>query len=178
MEALKKDYFEFFSLPRRFGIDEQRLQDAHRRVQSGMHPDRFAGASETERRYAVQLTAQANEAFRVLRAPVSRAAYLCELAGIPVSAETHTAMPPDFLMQQMEWREALEEARAGGDPSALKGLSEDVASETLRLVDELLDAIDVRDDMVRAAGLVRRLMFLDKFASELDGARRRLQTVG
>ena len=106
----KKNHFEFLGLPERFELDTSRLQQVYLRLQAAVHPDRYANAGATEHRIAMQLATQVNEAYRTLLDPGRRAAYLCELRGAPIRAETNTAMAREFLMQQMQWREALEEA--------------------------------------------------------------------
>ena len=102
--ALAKNHFSLFGLPQAFAIDPAALDSAYRAVQAEVHPDRFAGANDAERRRAVQFSAQVNEAYQTLRAPLARARYLLGLKGIDVGAESNTAMPADFLMAQMEWR--------------------------------------------------------------------------
>ena len=170
MDILTKSHFELLGLPERFGIDPAELQQAFRRLQAAVHPDRFASAGGTERRIAMQLATRANEAYRTLSDPGRRAAYLCERHGVPLQAETNTAMSRAFLMQQMEWREALEDARAAGDRAALGGLSRLLCDHRDRLLDEIGAAIDVEHDYPRAADAVRRWMFVDKFGAEVAAA--------
>lgn len=168
--ALLLDHFALFSLPRRFAIDPAALAEAYRRVLGGVHPDRFAAAPDAERRLAMQVATQVNEAHRVLRDPTRRAAYLCTLLGVDVEAESNTAMPVEFLVQQMEWREALAEARASRDAASLVALRATLDAQAAALQAGLADALDVRTDASEAASLARRMMFLDKFRSEVDAA--------
>jgi molecular chaperone HscB len=135
-----------------------------------VHPDRFAAAGDAERRIAMQLATRANEAYRTLADPGRRAAYLCELHGVPLNAETNTAMSTDFLVQQMEWREALDEARTRRDPQVLAGLARALCDHRARLLDEIGQAIDIDRDHGRAADAVRRWMFVDKFGLEVASA--------
>jgi molecular chaperone HscB len=162
------DHFELFGLPPRFAIDLDALERAYKDVQSRVHPDRFASGTAAERRVAMQWATRANEAYTTLRSPQKRAAYLVERAGVPIEAETNTAMPPAFLMQQMEWREALDEAR--GDPEALAGVRSTMQSERDELLAAIERAIDERGDHAQAAALVRQLMFIDRFAAEIGHA--------
>jgi molecular chaperone HscB len=162
------DHFELFGLPPRFKIDPDALERAYKDVQSRVHPDRFAAGTAAERRVAMQWATRANEAYTTLRSPQKRAAYLVERAGVPINAETNTAMPPAFLMQQMEWREALDDAR--GDPAALARLRTTMNEERDRLLAAIGQAIDETHDHARAAALVRQLMFVDRFASEIGTA--------
>jgi molecular chaperone HscB len=143
------------------------LERSYREIQSRVHPDRFAHAGEAERRASLQWTTRVNEAFQVLKNPVSRACHLLELHGVDVAFETNTAMPSDFLMQQMELREALEEAK---DAAQLDELSKQLRKARASLESEIADAIDRKKDYAGAAGLVRKLQFLDKLHSEIDAA--------
>lgn len=161
------DHFALFGLPVRFSLDVRELEAAWRAVQARVHPDRFAAGSDAERRVAMMWASRANEAYRILRAPLSRARYLCELAGVDLQVETNTVMAPAFLMRQMEWREALAEARQSGDPVRIAALADELDAahaEMARCVGELLDA----GDAVTAGQRVREWMFIDRMTAELD----------
>ena len=160
-------HFELFGLPPAFSIDELMLEKAYRDIQSQVHPDRFAHAGDAERRASLQWTTRVNEAFRVLKNPVSRARHLLELHGIDVAFETNTAMPAEFLMQQMELREKLEEAK---DATALDALRTDLVSEKRALEKSIGDAIDTQKDYKAAADNVRKLQFLHRLDEEIDEA--------
>jgi molecular chaperone HscB len=164
------DHFALFALPARFAIDERALESAHKAVQSKVHPDRFASGTAAERRIAMQWAARANEAYCTLKSPLARAAYLCERAGAPIGAESNTAMPAPFLLQQMEWREAVEEARRSGDAVQLAGLEQTMTAERDRLIGTIAEAIDRDGDYAAAARLVRQLMFIEKFGEEVRAA--------
>src|SRR4026208_2627969 len=110
-KALTSNHFELFGLVPAFALDVARLDAAYRDIQAKVHPDRFAHAGDAERRASMQMTTRVNEAYRTLKSPVQRAKYLLELNGVDVAFETNTAMPREFLVQQMEIREKLEEAR-------------------------------------------------------------------
>ena len=168
--GLTQNHFELLGLPARFAVDPARLEHGYRELQSQVHPDRFAVASEPERRVAMQWATRANEAYRTLRDPLERARYLLHLKGYDTGEETNTAMPPDFLMQQMEWREAVAEARAAHDARGLRKLHTDLAelrADMLRLLERALDA-DANFDA--GCSLVRKLRFLDKLEEEIDEA--------
>ena len=133
-----------------------------------MHPDRFANAGDAERRASLQWTTRVNEAFQILKNPVARAKHILDLHGVDVAFETNTAMPAEFLMQQMELREALEAAVQRKDPAVVDSLRRDLRDEEAALQKQIAEAIDARQDYQGAAGLVRKLMFLDRLDEEID----------
>jgi molecular chaperone HscB len=164
-----QNHFELFNLPARFDIDAGALDTAYRDVQGRVHPDRFVNATDAERRVAMQWATRANEAYQTLKNPMKRAQYLCELNGVDLKTESNTAMPMDFLMQQMEWREELGDARASKDAGALDALDAQLKRERkgrLQAIGKQLDA----GDFEQAAQGVRALMFLDKFGDEVQYA--------
>lgn len=163
-------HFALFDLPETFALDMGRLERARLAVQAQVHPDRHAAGTDRDRRLAMQWAAQANTAYRVLKNPSSRAAYLCERRGAPVDAENNTAMPADFLLQQMQWREALDDIRTGRDRNALQALVGEVRAQRDRRLEAIGEALDVHDAPQTAAGHVRALMFLDRFLDELHQA--------
>jgi molecular chaperone HscB len=165
------NHFELFGLPVRFAIDPGALDAAYRSVQSQVHPDRFVHATDVEKRVAMQWASRANEAYRVLRAPLKRAAYLCELNGTHLETESNTAMPAAFLMQQMEWREQLDALKASRDMQGLIALSRELQAEGRILEAAVALAADTDGDYAAVAEQVRRWMFVDKFAAELESLR-------
>lgn len=167
---LPPDHFQLFDLPPRFALDAAALDAAYRRVQGQVHPDRFAAGTAAENRVAMQWATQANEAYRTLKSPLKRAAYLCERAGVPIDAESNTSMSAEFLMQQLQWREALDDARSGLDTAALQALDRGMASERERLLGQIGRALDADSDHARAVSLVRQLMFIEKFGTEIASA--------
>jgi molecular chaperone HscB len=174
MNALRKSHFELFGLPERYGIDAADLDAAYRRVQGAVHPDRFAGGSDAERRVAMQMATHVNEAYRTLRDPARRAAYLCALHGVELQVESNTAMTPAFLVQQMQWREELEEAREQRSEPALQAIRDELDARRGDLLGRLGRAIDEQGDYHLAAQEVRQLMFLDRFAQDIDAAHEHL----
>jgi molecular chaperone HscB len=164
------DHFELFGLEPAFALDAERLERAYREIQSKIHPDRFAHAGDAERRAAMQWTTRVNEAFRTLKDPVRRAKYLLELHGVDVAFETNTAMPADFLMQQLELREALELAAAERDAGALDRLRAGLHAGRRELEAALGERIDAAKDYAAAADLTRKLMFLAKLDADIDAA--------
>lgn len=154
-------------MPERFAIDRAALEQAYRRLQATVHPDRFGTGSPAEQRVALQWATLANEAVRVLRDPIARAAYLCERHGAPIHAESNTAMPREFLQTQLQWREALEQADDDADADGLDRLQAEAQTERDRCVEALADAIDRRADFAAGAELTRQLMFIDRLLREL-----------
>src|SRR3954470_19436836 len=118
----QRNHFELLGLPVAYTVDSTRLERCYRDLQTRVHPDKFAAATEAERRVAMQWATRANEAYRTLRDPLHRARYLLHLKGFDTGEESNTSMPPDFLMQQMEWREAAAEGRAEQDTRGLERL--------------------------------------------------------
>ncbi|MGB6054806.1 MAG: Fe-S protein assembly co-chaperone HscB [Burkholderiaceae bacterium] len=168
-----QNHFQLFNLPQRFALDAAALDAAYHEVQNQTHPDRFAHAGAAEKRVAMQWATRANEAYQTLKNPLSRAAYLCELNGVDLQTESNTAMPAAFLMQQMEWREALDEAVAGRDMPALEWLERDIGAAWGDLAAQAGALLDSGDFEAAAQG-VRRLMFLDKFGRDVAAAFERL----
>jgi molecular chaperone HscB len=161
-----QNHFELFHLPQRFALDMSSLEEAYREVQNQVHPDKFARAPEAERRVAMQWATRANEAYQTLKNPFKRAAYLCELHGVDLETESNTSMPREFLMQQMEWREELDEARQSRDLEALENLAGQLHATIKRQLVKIGAQIE-GDDYENAAQGVRQLMFLEKFGSEV-----------
>jgi molecular chaperone HscB len=170
MLDIHQNHFELFDLPTSFLIDRALLDQSYRKLQSEVHPDRFAAGSSAERLRSMQWATHANEAYQTLKSPVSRARYLLQLNGIDTQEETNTAMPADFLMQQMEWREDIDEARSALDIDALEKLLLELNREAIAQESELHTAIDEQRDYPRAAGIVRKLRFLDKVRDEIQQA--------
>ena len=153
--SLQASDFALFGLPERFAIDGAQLDAKWKALQGAAHPDRFATETPAAQRVAMQWAIRINEAYRRLKDPLARAAYLCALHDTDVGAETNTAMPAAFLMQQMEWRDALSDEVIASRNATLKSLQAQID-----------DAADV--DWRRVAGTVRGLMFVDKFMSDID----------
>jgi molecular chaperone HscB len=165
-----RNHFELFGLPVSFAVDPAALERAYRDLQGRVHPDRFASASEAERRVAMQWATRANEAYRTLRNPIDRARYLLGLKGFDTDEESNTSMPPDFLMQQMEWREAVEEGRSARDAAALERLRGEIRGERVEMHSVLARALGGDRNYDAGCSLVRKLRFLDKIEAEIDDA--------
>ena len=168
-DGVMRNHFDLFNLPPTFAMDGGALDAAYRDVQGQVHPDRFVNATDAEKRVAMQWATRANEAYQTLKNPQKRAQYLCELHGVDLKTESNTAMPMAFLMQQMEWREALGDARAAKDLAALEALDAQVGNDRKARLAEVGRQLDA-DDYEQAAQGVRALMFLEKFGQELHYA--------
>ena len=162
---LQSTDFEIFGLPPAFALDRAALDARWKDLQREAHPDRHAAADAQTQRQAMQWSVRINEAYQRLKDPLQRATYLCELHGAPVQAENNTAMPAAFLMQQMQWREDLEEART---PEALERMADEVAAARRQMLAELQQTADQRHDWPALAGQVRALMFVERFARDVE----------
>ena len=162
---LDDDDFTLFDLPRRHALDRSELDRRWRALQSEVHPDRFAAQGGAAQRVAMQWAVRVNEAYQRLKDPLRRAAYLCELAGVPIGAENNTAMPAAFLMQQMAWREALDDATS---LPAVQALQAEVDTAERSLTEDVAASLDDRHDAAAAAGLVRALMFVQRFRQDIE----------
>ncbi len=168
---LSDDDFTLFGLPPRFALDRAALDDCWRALQARVHPDRFASEGAAAQRLAMQWAMRINQAYQRLKDPLQRGAYLCEQRGAPIQAENNTAMPSAFLMQQMAWREALDEAQ---HIAAVEQLDALVAADQQRLLAELGHTLDALGDVTAAAQQVRALMFVARFRDDIH---RRLEAL-
>ena len=162
---LQSTDFELFGIPMQFSQDRAQLDARWKELQREAHPDKFAAQGAAAQRVAMQWSVRINEAYQRLKNPLKRASYLCELNDAPINAEDNTAMPADFLMQQMEWREALDEAKTVKDLEELALQSKCNGLKQLSKVEQMLDG---NRDFLAAAQQVRSLMFIERFASEVD----------
>jgi molecular chaperone HscB len=165
---LQADDFELFGLPRRFAQERAQIDLRWKELQRQAHPDRFAAQGAAAQRVAMQWSVRINEAYQRLKDPQKRAAYLCELHGAPLRAEDNTAMPAAFLLQQMQWREALDDAADAGDASALDALEREVQQAQAATLAQCAQLLDQAQDWAGAAQQVRALMFLARFVQELQ----------
>jgi molecular chaperone HscB len=170
------DHFALFGLSPFFRIDALALDKRFRELQARVHPDRFAHAGESERRVSLQWATRVNEAYQTLKNPLSRARYLLDRTGQGTDGENNTVMPPEFLMEQMEWREAVAEARQAREVTELEQLHHRVKQRMNKVYDQLAELFDDRHDYAVAADRVRRLMFLEKLLFEIDDGMAALET--
>jgi molecular chaperone HscB len=162
---LRSSDFELFGLPERFEQDRDAIDARWKQLQREAHPDRFAAQGAAAQRVAMQWSVRINEAYQRLKEPIRRAGYLCELRGAPISAENNTAMPAQFLVEQMEWREALDDAKSQKD---LDALEEQLGSARMQALERIARLIDEEGDAAAAAQQVRALMFIERFGRDVE----------
>ena len=165
-----KNFFELFGFQPAFKLDLDQLDKTYRDIQSQVHPDKFAHLGDAERRLSMQWATLANEAYQTLKKPINRARYLLQLRNVETQEETNTAMPADFLMEQMELREAIMDANMSHDMGALERLERGLKNDIKSLHAALGQQLDVDADYAGAAQNVRKLRFLEKLAAEINDA--------
>jgi molecular chaperone HscB len=170
MIDFSQDYFALFGLPARYRFDPAELDAAYRKLQSEVHPDRFASAGDDERRLALQSSSRVNEAYRALKSPLERARYMLLLRGVDALAETDTSLPPEFLEQQLECRESLAEAIERRDTKALADLQRTVDASAAVLESSLASQLDLTTTPAEARVTLRKLTFLSKVAADIRTA--------
>jgi molecular chaperone HscB len=168
---LQSSDFELFGLPCRFSQDRANLDQRWKDLQREAHPDRFVAQGAAAQRLAMQWSVRINEAYQRLRDPLKRAAYLCELRGAPVNAENNTVMPAVFLMQQMAWREALDDATTMDD---LDALAQQVMASRSAALQSCAALLDDQGDATGAVQQVRALMFIERFSADVQVRQDRL----
>ena len=157
--------FELFALPERFVQDSAAIEARWKELQREVHPDKFAAQGPSAQRVAMQWSVRVNEAYKRLRDPLQRAAYLCERRNAPIDAENNTAMPGEFLIEQMAWRETLEDAQSEGDVEKVSAELARARALTLGRIETLLDD---SGDAAAAAQQVRALLFIERFAHDVE----------
>jgi molecular chaperone HscB len=164
------DHFSLLGFVRAQQLDLAELDARFRDVQARVHPDKHAHAGESDRRLAMQWATRINEAYQTLKSPLSRARYLLQLLGYDPQVDSNTAMPAEFLMAQMELREAVSEARGNGDESALDAARTQLLGDMKTAYQYLVELIDQHKNYLAASALVRQLMFQEKLLNEIDDA--------
>jgi molecular chaperone HscB len=162
---LQSNDFVLFGLPEHFAQERAAIDARWKELQRHAHPDRFTAQGAAAQRIAMQWSVRINEAYQRLKDPLKRAAYLCELRGAPIQAESNTAMPQAFLLEQMEWREALDEARSSDDLDTLAAQLQRARRERLAALEDLIDR---RADYAQAAQQVRALMFIERLGADIE----------
>lgn len=165
---LSQNYFEIFGLPVSFQVDLPHLAEQYRELQKTIHPDKFANASDRDRRLAVQQAALINEAFHTLKSPLKRARYLLQLKGIVFDDQHETSFEPEFLMEQMELREILSGIRQKEDAlGSLANFMQDI-DDKIQAMHKQLALFIQQDDLDHAKSQIHKLQFLEKLMNECE----------
>jgi molecular chaperone HscB len=165
--AMPQSYFALFNLEPCFALPGEQLDAAYRQLAAQVHPDRFANAAPAERRLALSLATSANEAYRTLKRPLLRAQHLLGLRGVDV-LDGGARISQEFLLEQMDWRETLSDARAGRNAKGLQQLGELVRRRSADLLQQLAAQLDADGDNCAAARTVQQLMYVDKLLFDID----------
>ncbi|MDD2768345.1 MAG: Fe-S protein assembly co-chaperone HscB [Methylococcus sp.] len=169
-EMAPRNFYEFFQMPEIFRLDLSVLDSHYLELQARVHPDKAAHLSDVEKRLSLQWATFANEAYHTLKRPLDRARYLLRINGVDTREEDNTAMPAEFLLEQIEWREEMQDAVAGRSEAALDRLGFRLKKEMDHLIESLGAMLDVEQSHPEAAVLVRQLAFLEKLKRDLDQA--------
>jgi len=172
--SLSSNDFELFGLPQQFDTDTNALDHTWKQLQKQVHPDQFSAQGAADKRLAMQWSVRVNVAYQRLKHPVKRAAYLCQLRGVPVNAEHNTSMPAEFLVQQMQWREELEDSVY---TQQVEQLQQHVRQEKNNLLQQCAQALDQQSDHLLASQKVRALMFIERFEQDLHNRLERLDNI-
>ena len=178
MLDFSKNYFELFGLPVGFVVDSDALAGRYRELQRVMHPDRFANASDQEKRLSMQSATQVNEAYQTLRDPLRRAIYLLSLHGAAIDTDKETTHDTAFLVEQLELREELEQAFDAPDPYAVIGdLLDRIGARIKSLLAQMAILFETpnEESLEAARELVRKMQFLQKLYSQAEAAEARLE---
>jgi len=170
MIDFSQNHFQLFGLEPAFDIEPGRVEQAYRDLQAQVHPDKFAHATDAEKRLSMQWATHVNEAYQTLKQPIARARYLLRLNGVETQEETNTAMPAEFLMAQMEWREAIGEAKEAAEIVELDHLSSKLRKEMHQLEARLAQQLDTEHDYAHAAETVRKMRFFEKLKDDIHSA--------
>ena len=162
-------YFTLFQLPTSYTLDLATLEQNYRTLAAQFHPDKYTTANPFEQKQALMMSATINQAYTTLKSPIDRAAYLLQQHNINPDDPHNTQIDPEFLMQQMQWRETLAEAQAEQDHAALQDLQHEIAQAQTQLYQQLEHAF-AQADYPAASDLVRQGRFLNKLHSEIQNA--------
>lgn len=171
MLDFSQNHFELFSLPVAFPVDQDRLSERYRALQQALHPDRFAAAGEREKRLSMQASSRVNEAYQTLKDPLTRARYLLSLHAGETAGENETTKDMAFLMEQMELREALAEAKDRSDPyAAVSEVIDRLGDLSSQLIGALAECLDTPapEDLDKVRELIRKLQFVSKCRVEAE----------
>lgn len=171
--AHTQTHFELFELPASFELDLEDLSQRYRELQRAVHPDKFANASDYERRLSVEKAAAINEAYQTLKSPQQRARYMLELQLVSFDDEKDMALDPAFLMEQIELRESLAELSQSNDPlTNLNQIMSDIKKRISVVLEEISKqfALGQLDDEQKnnVKQLIHKMQFLNKLQQEAE----------
>lgn len=164
----KSNYFDLFSLPVAYPVDRRKLDERYLKLQQQFHPDRYAGKGDTEKRLAVQTISLINQAYEALKSPLQRAAYLLELRGVNADRETHVTSDGEFLMQQMQLRETLDDVAEKSDPAAALDQFRDVVEDNFRELQTEFQTQYEADELTEAFDTLAKMQFFSKLLGEAE----------
>ena len=162
------NFFTLLQLPEAFVIDLETLHQNYQSIQKDIHPDRFATFDDEAKLESIKKTAQVNDAYQTLKSPIRRAEYLLQLKGINIHDEKYTAVPQDFLMQQMEWREELETHKL--NKVALEKLAQDIQKNKNDMMNQLPSFFDDKNHLNDAIRVTREINFIEKIEQHINDA--------
>jgi molecular chaperone HscB len=187
----REDHFAVLGVPRRYDLDAGELEARYKDLSRRLHPDRFARADQRARRASLQRTVQLNEAWRALRDPLKRAEYLLELGGVKLATDDGgarsggVAAPPALLMEILELREALDDARAAGDDAKVTRMGEDMRARAAQATERVAQGLASTPDAAGLEAVARELValryyrrFLDEVASHAEARERAAEEAG
>ena len=165
---MTQNFFTLLNLPEAFVVDLKKLDQHYQAIQKEIHPDRFASLNDETKMESVKKTAQVNDAYQTLKSSIRRAEYLLHLYGFDINDEKYTAVPQDFLLQQMEWREELETHTKNKE--ALEKLASEVAIKKKQKIDLLPTYFDKKNNLPEAIKITRELNFIEKIEQHISDA--------
>ena len=160
--------FALFDLPVAFQVDSGLLNERYLALQKSLHPDNFSAASAQEQRLAIQKSAEINDALRILKDPITRADSIIAInTGKTENPEEKSNNDIDFLMQQMEWRETLENIENRQDTDELTAFTQEINQIRHAILSELSTTLDAQQwDIARA--ITDKLRFIKKLQAEIE----------
>ncbi len=161
------DPFATLGIARSFEVDLAATEKTHRELSRALHPDRFVNAGVSERRAALSKAVEVNEAWRIVRDPIRRAEALLELEGVKAPEGKEAQPDAEFLMEMLELREALAEAKAERDLEAVRKMAAQIAARTKAVEIVLADGFG-RGAAASLVGKVGELRFYRRFLDEVS----------
>ncbi|AGF48258.1 molecular chaperone HscB [Candidatus Kinetoplastibacterium oncopeltii TCC290E] len=159
------NYFSTFGLPVSFSIDQNKLEKSWRHLSCIVHPDRYINSDDIDRKSSIEMASFVNEAYKVLKDPISRAIHICKINGISCKKTSDNSIV--FLEQQLLWRESVDDLYKSKDLDGLKKLEKVLYTERDERFLILSNLLDVNFDYINASILINELMFIDKICNNI-----------